>query len=180
METMKKWLMLAAFALHTLCLSGASAKSVPVALTSGTKIKLELATELKSNKSHEGDEVVYYVQQAVLSGKDVLIKKGARATGKVTRAKGAKSFGRKGKLEFTAEEVEAADGSKILLRSTTEKNGKGRGNTVVAVTLLVSVLGVFIKGKNVTVPKATIVDAYVDDDKQVLVSRPDSKPVRRR
>lgn len=140
-----------------------------VELPSGTKLQLELADDISSNKAQIGQEVVYFVKEAVAApdGK-VLVQKGARATGKVTTAKGARSFGRKGKLEFTVEEVVAADGSKIPLRSSLSKSGKGRGGTMVAVTALVTVFGVFIKGKNVTVPKATVVEAFVDDNVMIL------------
>lgn len=54
-----------------------------------------------------------------------------------------------------------------------KKNGKGRGATMVAVAALVSVFGVFIKGKNVTVKAGTLVEAYVDYDTVVeTASRP--------
>lgn len=147
----------------------APAAPVQATLPAGTKLQLLLADELISNKAKVGEEVVYFVREDVLSpdGK-VFIKKGARASGKITAAKGAKSFGRKGKLEFTVEEVEAIDGTKVLLRSNNEKNGKGRGATMVAVTALVTVFGVFIKGKNVTVPKDTLIEAYVDNDTSVM------------
>jgi hypothetical protein len=136
-----------------------------IALASGTKLQLELAEELSSKTAQEGDIVVYYAAANVLSPtKEILIKKGARATGKVTMAKRARMFGKKGQLEFTVEEIEAVDGTKVPLRSTVEKNGKGRGTTMVAVAALVSVFGVFIKGKNVTVKSGTLVEAYVDYD----------------
>jgi type IV secretory pathway VirB10-like protein len=144
--------------------------SKKVELPSGTKIKLELADEVSSKTAEEGDEVVYFVKEDVLSSnKEVLIKKGSRAIGKVTAAKRARSFGRKGKLEFTVEEVEAVDGTLVPLRSSVNKDGKGRVGTMVAVTALVSVFGVFIKGKNVTVKQGTIVDAYVDDNLMIEV-----------
>ncbi|MBD2306084.1 hypothetical protein H6G17_11225 [Chroococcidiopsis sp. FACHB-1243] len=134
-------------------------------LASGTKLQLELAEELSSKTAQEGDIVVYYAATNVLSPtKEILIKKGARATGKVTEAKRARMFGKKGQLNFTVEEIEAVDGTKIPLRSTVEKNGKGRGATMVAVAALVSVFGVFIKGKNITVKPGTLVEAYVDYD----------------
>jgi hypothetical protein len=145
-----------------------------IALTSGTKIQLELAQELSSKTAQEGDIVVYYAAEDILSpNKEILIRKGARATGKVTEAKRARMFGKKGHLNFTVEEIVAVDGTKIPLRSTVEKNGNGRGATMVAVAALVSVFGVFIKGKNVTVKSGTLVEAYVDYDTVVeTASRP--------
>lgn len=142
-------------------------------LPAGTKIKLGLADRLSSKTAQEGDEVEYFVKYDVLSPNgEVVIKQGAIATGRVTKARRAGLLGKKGKLEFTVEEVDAVNGTKIPLRSTIEKQGKGRGTAAVAVTALVSVLGVFIKGKNVTVEQGTIVDAYTDNDTWIEVRRP--------
>lgn len=143
-----------------------------VQLLSGTKIKLELAQELSSKKSKTGEEVIYYVSEDVLSpNQEVLIRKGARAFGKITEAKRAAMFGRKGKLQFTVEEVEAIDGTKVPLRSTVNKEGKNQTGTMVAVTALVSVFGVFIRGRNITIDQGTVVEAYVDSNAAIAVSK---------
>ena len=142
-------------------------------LLSGTNIELELATRLSSKTAKEGDRVVYFVNEDVVSPNgELLIKKGTRATGQVNEAKRARMLGKKGKLEFTVEEVEAVDGTTVRLRSTVEREGKSRAGTMIAVTALVSVFGVFIKGKNVTVEQGTIVNAYVDNDTLVEVRHP--------
>ena len=142
-------------------------------LPSGTKLQVELSEDLSSNKAKKDQEVIFYATKDIKSEDGrVLIKKGARATGKVTEAKGAGTFGRKGKLEFTVEEVKAIDDSQVPLRSSESKSGKGRGATMVALTLFVSVLGVFVKGKNVQVPKGSKFDVYVDDDVKIASAQP--------
>lgn len=150
-----------------------------VLLPSGSKLSLELAEPLASNKAKVGDEVVYYVKEDILTAdrSKVLIRKGAHAVGHVTKAKGAKSFGRKGKLEFTVEEVEAVDGTLIPLRSTLETSGKGRTTAVALTAAFLTVFGVFIKGKNVQVPQGTVFEAYIDQDTAVTPAVPLPQPV---
>lgn len=141
-----------------------------VQLLEGTKIRVELAEELSSRRAHKGQEVRYYVKEAVLGpNKEVLIREGARASGVVTEAKSASRLGKKGKLEFTIESVEAVDGTRVPLRARQEAAGKDQTGTMAAVTLLVSVLGVFIKGKNVTIKQGTLIDAYVDKTVEIEV-----------
>lgn len=143
-----------------------------IVLLSGSPIQLALVNTLASNKSSVDDKVEYVVTEEVKAENGaLLIRKGARGTGKITLAKKAKMFGKKGKLEFTLEEVEAVDGTIVPLRSDVKASGKGRGVAVVTVTVLVSVLGVFIKGKNVTVPQGTVVSAYVDSDTVIAPSK---------
>lgn len=132
-------------------------------LADGTHVKLQLTETLSSNKSRVGDKVHYVVDEDVTdSDKKVLISKGAPATGTVTLAKGRGGLGRSGKLEFTCESVTAVDGSQIPLRGEEAKNGKGGKGSMVAVTLLISPLGLFMKGHNITVKQGTVVTAYVN------------------
>jgi hypothetical protein len=141
----------------------------------GTKISLELIDELSSNKSRTGQEVLFRVRDNVLGpNKEILIRKNARAIGKITTAKGSGSLGRKGKLEFTIETVEAVDGTKVKLRSQQVTSGKGKGGAMAAVTLLVSPLGLFMKGKNAKAPAGTLYDAYIDEEVMIDVDASDT------
>ncbi len=144
-----------------------------VIATDGPKVKLENATALKlvmeetisSNKAKAGDTVNYSVQDDVKgpSG-EILIRKGAKAGGTVTAAKGAGSFGRKGKLEFTAEWVETVDGQRAQLRTTQQANGKSNQGVAIASILFLSILGGFIKGKNASVNKGAVIPAFINED----------------
>ncbi len=134
---------------------------------------LELAEPLSSKTAKQGDEVIYFVSEDVVSTYgEVFIRKGSRATGEVTQAKRSRILGKKGILEFTANEVEAVDGTKVPLRSTINREGKSRGGTVVALSVIFNPLFLFIKGKNLNLEQGTVVSAYTDRDTSIAVTMP--------
>lgn len=134
-----------------------------IALPEGTRVKLVLLDELKSNKLGKGDVVRYALREDLLGPNgQVLIPKGTPAVGVVNEAKGARSMGRKGKLEFTADSIGTATEAKIPLRSMQTVDGKSKTGTVVALSLLISPLGLFMKGKNITVERGEVIEAYID------------------
>jgi hypothetical protein len=134
-----------------------------IALPEGTRVKLVLLDELKSNKSQRGDQVHYALQDDLRGPNgEVLIPKGTSAVGTIKTAKGAGGLGRKGKLEFTVDSISTASQEKVALRSSQAVDGKGRGGTVVALSLFVTPLALFMKGKNTSVPRGEIIEAYVD------------------
>ena len=85
------------------------------------------------------------------------------AYGKVTKSSRRGMFGKAGKLEFTCDYLLTKDGIHVPLRSSQLGHG-GRDNTgtVVATALFLSVLGVFINGRDVVVPKGQQFSMYVD------------------
>jgi hypothetical protein len=146
-----------------------------VKLMDGTQISVELLEQLSSNKSRTNQEVRYRVRENIMGpNKEILIRKGAVATGRVIAAKGAGGLGRKGKLDFTIESVEAVDGTKVSLRSQQNARGKSNTGTMAAVTLLVSPLGLFVKGKNAKVEPGTIFETYVNETVEVDVDADDN------
>ena len=133
-------------------------------LPDGIKIRVEIMDDLLSNKAKEGEDIEFRVKEEVLGpGKVVLIRRGARGKGKVLAAKGARTLGRKGKLDFSIESVEAIDGSLVTLRSQQATGGKNRQGAVIAGDLIFAPILGFVKGKNVTIKRGTIFDAYVDE-----------------
>lgn len=132
-------------------------------LPESTRVKLVLLDELKSNKMDKGD-IVHYALLEDLKGPNgvILIPKGTSATGVVTKAKGAGGLGRKGSLEFTADAILTSTQEKVTLRSSQAADGKSNGGAVVALSILISPLALFMKGKNITVAPGEIIEAYVN------------------
>lgn len=140
-----------------------------IEIAEGTKIRLELAEPIASNRARKGDEVRLFLKDAILGpNKEILVKEGAAATGTITYAKGAGSFGKKGKLEFSIDSLTAADGTKVQLRSSQTASGKNNALGGAAGMILLSPLMGFVKGKNITLESGTKFDAYID--KTVAVS----------
>ena len=162
------WLSVAPF------LHGAAAQAQKIKLAEGTRLSVENVEQLSSNKSRTGQEVLYRVREDVLGeNKVVLIRRGAKAFGKIVLAKGAGGLGRKGKLDFNIERVQAVDGSMVQLRSSQKADGKNRKGSMVALTLLVSPLGLFMKGKNAVIQPATQFEAFVDESADIDLSATD-------
>jgi small nuclear ribonucleoprotein (snRNP)-like protein len=140
-------------------------------LQDGTRIRLEVLDDLSSNKSRVGQDVKLRVREDVLGSKqEILIRKGAPAFGRVTRAKGSGGLGRSGKLEFIIESVQAVDGSKVPLRSEQEVKGRKRYAEVGVAAVLLSPLALFIKGRNASIKAGTPIETYVNEDATIEVA----------
>ncbi len=133
-----------------------------IEVADGTMVEVQLLHTLKSGKDKKDSIVRYAVTRDVVIGGQLVIQKGARAMGRVTESKGAGMFGKAGKLEFTIESVEAIDGSSIRLRAEAGRDGKSNLTAVIAGAILLSVLMVFVTGKNVTFRQGTEFIAYTD------------------
>jgi hypothetical protein len=142
-----------------------------IVLKEGTPILLRTTKKLVSGKEPEGSTVHYTVARDTL-GRDrqILVEYGAHAYGKVTESRKRGMLGRNGKLEFTVESVEAVDGTTIPLRGSEEASGKSNKGVVIATALLLTVLAVFVYGRDVEIPEGTEVAAYVDRDTPINAS----------
>jgi hypothetical protein len=142
-----------------------------VTLKEGTPLLLRTTKEMVSGKVAKGSSVDYIVARDVLGPeKRVLVEYGAHAYGKVTTSNKRGMFGKNGKLEFTVESVTAADGTNIPLRGSEGKSGQNNTGAVVVTALFLSVLAVFVNGRDVTIPEGTEVAAYVDKDTIITTS----------
>jgi hypothetical protein len=136
-----------------------------VTVKSRPAVGLILLDKLMSGRSQVGDTVHYETLANVRDARDqVIIPAGSPAIGHITRSKGSGMFGKRGQLEFTCEYVVLPDGSHVALTGS-RLGGPGANGTgaTVAVTLLVSPLGLLIKGGTAKYEKGTPVVMYVAD-----------------
>jgi hypothetical protein len=127
-----------------------------VVIPDGTKVRVWLEQDLFSETAALGQAVDFSVAQEVRLGDDVVIARGARATGSIV--------GRSEELDFTIERVQLADGNWLNVRYTPRKTG-GRGDA--------SVTGVLTAGGLAMVwplTKGRIFDVYADESTYVAVS----------
>ena len=123
-----------------------------------------VTTEALSSKSASpGQRVSMKVDENVLVNGVLVIAKGTPVRAEVNEAKGSGMFGKAGKLSLRIESTTAVDGQKVQLRGSPQASGKSRTGTMVAVTALVSPVGVFIKGKNATYAEGTRLTVYTDE-----------------
>jgi hypothetical protein len=136
-------------------------------LRDGTEVKLKLTKPISSADARVGDRVELEASGDVVVDGVVLIKKGAPAVGQVTEAQPRKSFGRRGKLNFTIDYVKTVDGQNVRLRSTREAKGADSYGTAGVVTILAGPFGALVKGKDVELGAGTEFTIFIDGDRTI-------------
>ena len=153
----------------------AETAAAPVVLKEGTLVMLQTQEKLVSGQIAEGAPVRYKVVRDVVGpGGKLLVAYGDFAEGRVTRSRRRGMFGKAGQLEFTVDAATAVDGTRVPLRSNQQMAGKDNKGTVIATALLLTVLTVFVSGKDVELPAGTEVAAYVDHD--TIIGSPQEVP----
>lgn len=129
-----------------------------------TEVRVELEQDLRSGGDKVGEEVDYKVLDDVYDANHaLLIPAGTPAYGRVTKSSRRGMFGKPGKLEFTCDYVFLNNSQHVALRSDPMgKSGHGNVGAVVATALFLSVLGVFINGRDVLIKRGTDFPMYVD------------------
>ena len=140
-------------------------------LEDGTPIKLRLQRTISSADARVDERVDFDVLEEIKVAELVVIPKGSTAWGTVTEAQPKRRMGKGGKLDVNIDAVRLANGDKAALRGS--KDVKGGGHTgamtgaIVATSLIVwpaAPFFLFMHGKDVTIPKGTELDVYVNGD----------------
>ncbi len=150
------------------------ASAVPYPLDEGTPIRLRLAETVKSSKSREGDKVKLKVVEDVFAtdGKTILIQAGTEAWGSVVEVEKRGRLGNKGTLALMIEGTRAVNGRTVPLRASINREGQSKLGTVVALSLIVTPLFLFMRGKDAKILAGTELSAYIDRD--TVVDLPES------
>jgi hypothetical protein len=138
-----------------------------VVIADGTQVRLRLLQTVSSASAKVEDRVVFEAVEDITVDGVTVVAAGARGEGTVTRAQRRKSFGRRGRLDFSIDTVETVDGQKVPLRFSRSLRGKDLYGTAGVVTILTGPFGVFVKGKNVEVTTGTEYTIFVDGDRAV-------------
>jgi len=140
-------------------------------LEDGTPVKLRLTRNLSSADAKTGDTVDFEVLEDVKVKETILIPRGGIAWATVTDAQPKRRMGRGGKLDVNIDNVRLVDGERVPLRAV--KDAKGGSHTgamtgaIVATAIVffpAAPLFLFMKGKDITIPKGTEITAYVNGD----------------
>jgi hypothetical protein len=137
-----------------------------ILVAEATPIKLLLDQDLKSGSCHVGDAIEYDLESDLYTtDRQLIAPAGAKAYGKVLQSSGHGMFGKPGKLRISADYLLDPDRTKIPLRGN-QIGGGGKGEVagMVALTLLVTVFGVFVNGRDVNLHKGQEIPMYVDQD----------------
>jgi hypothetical protein len=156
-----------AAAVHTA--TARPATGTEAVIPDGTEIRLELVERLSSASARVGEKVRLEVADDVKVGEQVVIPRGAPAIGTVTVAQSRKSFGRRGKLDFTIDSVKTPDDQNIRLRITRRAQGDERYLVAGVVSYFTIVGGFFVRGADVEVEVGTQYPIYIDGERRVTV-----------
>jgi hypothetical protein len=151
---------------------------LPNTLMDGTAVKMRLAETISSADAKTGQQVPFEVTEEVQVQGIPVIPKGAQALATITEAQSKKRMGRGGKLDVNVDSVRLADGEKAQLRAV--KDGKGGGHVGAMTGAMVATaivffpaapLFLFMKGKDITIPKGTEVTAFVQGDMKLEMAK---------
>ena len=137
----------------------------------GTAVKLRLAETISSADAKTGQQVPFEVTEDVQVQGVTVIAKGATALASVTEAQSKKSMGRGGKLDVNVDSARLVNGQKVQLRAVKDAKGGGHVGAMTGAMVATAIvffpaapLFLFVKGKDITIPKGTEVMAFVQGD----------------
>lgn len=158
--------------------AGAAAQLVPstseLVLRHGTRIPMQTVQPLSSKRALQGQRFDLEVSEDVRVDGLLVIPRGARGAGEVSRVVEKGMMGKPGKLEVRVMYVEIG-GTRIRLDGKAkDKGASGAGGVVLAAPLIGMTGAAFIKGKSAVIPAGSIIDGFVFQD--VPLVRPASAP----
>jgi hypothetical protein len=112
----------------------------PVKIPAGTLVEIEAVRTVVSSDIDAGSAISFTVVTPVKIDGVIVIAAGALATGRVLKAKRGGRWGRAGQLAWSMQDVEAVDGTKILLQFTRRQKGDSKAGTVTTGVIVTGLL----------------------------------------
>jgi hypothetical protein len=135
---------------------------------------MRMGRTLSSATAKEGDNVDFEVLDDVAVNGTILIPRGSTALATVTEAHTKRSMGRGGKLDVNIDYVRLPSGEKVALRGVQANNAGGHVGAMTGAIVATSIvffpaapLFLFIKGKDITIPKGHEVTVYTNGDQKI-------------
>lgn len=143
-------------------------------LQDGTPVKLRSTRNLSSADAKVGETVDFEVLEDVKIGETVIIPRAGIAWATVTEAQPKRRMGRGGKLNVNIDSVRLTSGEKAALRAVKDTQGGGHVGAMTGAIVATSIvffpaapLFLFMKGKDITIPKGTEITAYINGDTEL-------------
>jgi len=140
-------------------------------LQDGTPVKLRINRTMSSADAKTGDTVDFEVLEDIKIGDTIIIPRGGTALGTVTHGKPKGRMGKGGKLDINIDSVRLTSGEKVALRAVKESKGGSHTGAMTGAIVATSILFfpaapffLFMKGKDITIPKGTEITAYINGD----------------
>ena len=137
----------------------------PHVLKAGTEVHLRLLETIASNTHKHGDRFELEVMDPVVLDGAIVIPGGAKAAGEVVHAAKSGFGGKAGELILATRSVSLADRT-IRLRSFSAGSGDDRVNLALGLSYVL--VGLFVTGKEISIPACSDVYAKVAEDTEVF------------
>ncbi len=151
----------------------ATAAVAQVKVPEGTEFSVRLEDTITSSSAKEGDRFTVSLDDEVKLSDGTILRAGYRGVGEVIEARDNGALGKNGKLNIRLVYLKVGD-DRIRLRASRGAQGDGRVGATVATVILFWPAAPFIKGKDVTITKGTVMTAYSDQD--MTLTSPVSPP----
>ena len=137
-------------------------------LPQGTPVRLRLLQQLHSQENRTGDRFDLEVAEDVLLSGVVVIPRGSRATGEITRVRRKGMWGRSGRLETRLLSV-SANGMTIPISGGVAERGDTGTAGVVASIVVLPVAGFFVTGTSAILPVGSGFNAHTESEIRVAI-----------
>jgi PEGA domain-containing protein len=152
-------------------------------LEEGTPVRMRLSRTLSSADALAGDRVDFEVLDPIKLGDIEVVPQGGIAWGTVTDAHPKRRMARGGKLDVNIDSVKLSNGDKAALRAVKEVKGGGHTGAMTGAMVATGIvffpaapLFLFMKGKDITIPKGTEITAYINADTPFATSANSASP----
>lgn len=152
-----------AAALGVLALLTSTSAFAEILVPEGTELAMRLEDAISSNTAHEGDRFTVSLDEDVKLPDGTMLRAGYRGVGEVVEARDNGMLGKNGKLNVRLVYLKVGD-DRIRLRANRGSKGETRVGATVATVILFWPAAPFIRGKDVSIKKGTVLTAYVDQD----------------
>lgn len=139
-------------------------RNTPVYLT------LNETLNTKSSATKRGNTFTMTVEQNVLLNRYIVIPRGSRAVGTITKRTGKGGFGKSGKLDVSLDYIEVGD-NRIPILGSHREEGEGNSTATIATFMFVSMLGSgLITGHSAEIPSGQRFTAWTKEDVPVVMA----------
>lgn len=147
----------------------------PIKVPEGTEFVIRIEEALSSSSASEGDRFTITLDEDVELPDGTVLRAGYNGVGEVVEAQDNGMLARSGKLNIRLVYIKVGD-DRVRLRATKGAEGEARIGATVATVILFWPAAPFIKGKDVSIKKGTILRAYAERDTDL--TSPISPPPR--
>lgn len=134
-----------------------------IKIPEGTEFPVRLEEAISSSAATEGDRFTIVLDDDVKLADGTVLRAGYRGVGEVVEARDNGMLGKNGKLNVRLSYLKVGD-ERVRLRATKGTKGETRVGATVVTVLLFWPAAPFIKGKDVSIKKGTMMTAYADQD----------------